>query len=274
LKYLGIYLIVISGVIIILIPLLWMLSTALKPLGETLLFPPKWVPTPPQWSNFINGWKALPFNIFLKNTLIITFTALLGQVLSSSLVAYGFARFRAPGKDLLFLILLGTMMIPEQVRLIPIYILFRILGWINTFKPLIIPAYFGGGAFSIFLLRQFFMTIPFEYDEAAKIDGCNSFWIYLKIILPLSKPALTTIAIFSFMGYWNDFMGPLIYLHSPEKYTLSLGLRMMNVPAEGGLVPWHYLMAVSLLVVLPCILIFFFAQKYFIQGVVVTGLKE
>lgn len=273
-KYLGIYLIVISGVIIILIPLLWMLSTALKPLGETLLFPPKWVPTPPQWSNFINGWKALPFNIFLKNTLIITFTALLGQVLSSSLVAYGFARFRAPGKDLLFLILLGTMMIPEQVRLIPIYILFRILGWINTFKPLIIPAYFGGGAFSIFLLRQFFMTIPFEYDEAAKIDGCNSFWIYLKIILPLSKPALTTIAIFSFMGYWNDFMGPLIYLHSPEKYTLSLGLRMMNVPAEGGLVPWHYLMAVSLLVVLPCILIFFFAQKYFIQGVVVTGLKE
>lgn len=269
-----VYLTVIMGACIILIPLVWMISTALKPLGEVLLFPPKWIPKPPQWRNFLDGWKALPFTIFLRNTLIITFTSLIGQVLSASLVAYGFARFRAPGRDLLFIVLLSTMMVPGQVRMIPTYILFRMLGWVNTFKPLIIPTFFGGGPFFIFLLRQFFMTIPVEYDEAAKIDGCNSLWIFLRVILPLSKPALTAVSIFSFMDHWNDFMNPLIYLHSQERYTLALGLRMMNVPAEGGLVPWHHLMAVSLLVTLPCILIFFFAQKYFIQGVVVTGLKE
>ncbi|NLA59150.1 MAG: carbohydrate ABC transporter permease, partial [Firmicutes bacterium] len=200
---------------------------------------------------------------------IITGTVLIGTILSNSIVAYSFARLRWPGRDLLFAVLLSTIMLPQQVTMIPLFILFSKLNWVNTFLPLTVPAFFGS-PFFIFLLRQFFMSIPIDLDEAARIDGCNGFMIYWKIILPISKPALATVAIFSFMWTWNDFMHPLIYLNKMERYTLSLGVVLFQTRYQ---VYWNLLMAISLLILLPCILMFFFAQKYFIQGIVATGLK-
>lgn len=265
------YITLILTSIIILIPLFWMVSTALKNLDEVFIFPPEWIPKSPVWSNFKEALTFLPFGLFFKNTTVITFSTMLGQILSASLVAYGFARLRARGRDLLFMLVLATMMIPSQVTMIPTFILFSLLGWVNTFKPLIIPSYFGGGAFFIFLLRQFYMTIPLELDDAARIDGCGYFDIYWRILLPLIKPGLATVAIFSFMWTWNDFMGPLIYLNSFEKLTIALGLSRFT--GMYGMSAWNLLMAASLVATLPCLLLFFFAQKYFIQGVVITGLK-
>ena len=201
---------------------------------------------------------------------IITFATMVGTLLSSSIVAYGFARLRARGRDVLFMILLSTMMIPPQVTMIPVFALFKLLNWTDTFKPLIIPNFFGG-AFFIFLLRQFYMTIPIELDDAAKIDGCSYLGIFSRIILPLTKPALATVAIFSFMWSWNDFMDPLIYLNSRDKLTLTLALNRFT--GMYGMTAWNLLMAASLVVALPCFVLFFFAQRYFIQGIVVTGLK-
>ncbi len=195
---------------------------------------------------------------------------MVGTLLSSSIVAYGFARLRARGRDVLFMILLSTMMIPPQVTMIPVFALFKLLNWTDTFKPLIIPNFFGG-AFFIFLLRQFYMTIPIELDDAAKIDGCSYLGIFSRIILPLTKPALATVAIFSFMWSWNDFMDPLIYLNSRDKLTLTLALNRFT--GMYGMTAWNLLMAASLVVALPCFVLFFFAQRYFIQGIVVTGLK-
>jgi len=258
------------GAIVIMIPLYWQISTSLKSIPDILKYPPKWIPYPPLWKNYMDAVTQLRFLLYLKNTLLITLLTLIGVVLSSSLVAYGFARLRAPGLNLLFLLVLSTMMLPYQVTLIPTYILFGKLGWVNTFKPLIVPAFFGGGAFNIFLLRQFFMTIPLEYDDAARIDGCDFFGIYWRILLPLSAPALATVAIFHIMWSWNDFMGPLIYLHSMDKWTLSLALQQFN--AMYARKP-NLLMASSLLMTIPLILMFFFAQRLFIQGVVITGVK-
>ncbi len=265
-----VYIIVGMGAIVLLIPFAWMMSTALKEPGVVFTFPPEWIPRPAVWRNFIEVWTKVPFSTFLKNTCIITFSCIIGQVLSASLVAYGFARLRFPGRDVLFVILLSTMMIPFQITMIPRFILFNYLGWINTFKPLIIPFFFGGSPFYIFLLRQFFLTISPEMDDAAKIDGCGLFGTYYKIILPLSKPAVGVIAIFSFMMNWNAFMGPMIYLSSTKKFTLALGLMFFR---GMYLVQWNLLMAATLLVILPCLLLFFFAQRYFIQGIVMTGLK-
>jgi ABC-type glycerol-3-phosphate transport system permease component len=188
-------------------------------------------------------------------------------------VAYAFARLRAPGRDLLFLLVLSTMMLPQQVTMIPRFILFKELGWYNTFKPLIVPAYFGGGAFAIFLLRQFYMTLPLELDDAATIDGCSRFRIFWNIILPLSKPALATIAIFSFFANWNNLMGPLIYLRSEEKRTLALGLTYFRDETGQTMVPWNLLMAVSLTVAVPPLAVFFFFQRTFVQGIALTGIK-
>ncbi len=264
------YLILIIASIVILIPILWMFSTALKPLDEVYIFPPTWIPKNFMWSNFKEALTFLPFGIYFKNTITITLFSMVGQLLSSSIVAYGFARLKANFRDILFMLVLATMMLPSQVTMIPLFILFKTLGWVDTFKPLIIPNFFGN-AFFIFLLRQFFMTIPTELDDAAKIDGCGYFGIYQKILLPLIKPALATIAIFSFMWNWNDFMSPLIYLNSSEKLTVALGLSRFT-GVYGG-TAWNLLMAASLVVVLPCIVLFFFAQRYFIQGIVMTGLK-
>jgi len=267
-----IYLLLIGVSIILLLPVWWMLITALKPPGEVMRFPPELIPKNVDFSNFSKSLTILPFSIFFKNTLIITLTGVLGQTISASLVAFGFARINFIGRDFLFLVLLSTMMLPGQVTMIPLYILFKELRWLNTFKPLIVPSFFGGGAFSIFLLRQFYMTIPNDLDDAAKIDGCGSFMIYWKILLPLIKPALWVVAIFGFIGRWNDFLGPLIYLQDMRVWTIAQGLSSFTT--EYGRTEWNLLTAASTVAVLPCILLFLFAQKYFIEGITITGLKE
>ncbi|MBV7330587.1 carbohydrate ABC transporter permease [Chloroflexi bacterium TSY] len=269
LNYTLIYAILIAGACVTLAPLAWMISTSLKKRSAVFRFPPEWIPDPVLWTNYPEALTLLPFGTFFVNTVIITFLAVLGELVSSSVVAYSFARLRWKGRNLLFIIVLATMMLPRQVTLIPVFIIFRNLDWINTFRPLIVPSWFGI-PFFIFLLRQFYMTIPFDLDDAAAIDGCSRFGVFWRIVLPLSKPALAAVAIFSFQFHWNDFFQPLIYLFDKEKFTLALGLRFFQ--GNYG-TDWHYLMAASLVVMLPVILVFFFAQKIFIQGVVYTGFK-
>lgn len=264
------YIILILGAILFIIPFLWMVSTSLKTNAQAFAYPPQWIPRPIMWQNYIEAWfVAAPFFLYFKNTAIITTGALIGTILSSSLVAFSFARLKWTGRDFFFIIVLSTMMLPYQVTIIPLFILFRKLDWINTFKPLIVPSFFGP-AFYIFLLRQFFRGIPKELDDAAKLDGCSSLGIYWRIILPLSKPALAAVAIFSFMFNWNSLIMPLIYLSDPDKYTLSLGLTVFRQRTE---VIWTFLMADSVLVMLPCIIVFFFGQKLFVKGIALSGIK-
>jgi multiple sugar transport system permease protein len=220
--------------------------------------------------NYREAWTAKPFTRFTLNTLFITFFGILGQVLSASLVAFAFARLEWPGRNLLFLLMLSTMMLPGEVTMIPNYLIFRRLGWIDTFLPLIVPSFLGGGAFFIFLFRQFFLTLPRELDEAARVDGCSSLRIYWSVLMPLCKPIIATIAVFSFVGQWNDFQGPLIYLNSSEKFTLAVGLQFFRGTYDTDM---HLLMAASTLVLLPVILVFFFAQKQFVKSIVLTGMK-
>ncbi len=242
--------------------------------GDTVTVGAKLADIMPQWSNYMKAWapKALDetFNRYLLNTVIITFFGILGTLLSSSFVAYGFARFKFPFKNELFLVMVSTMMIPAQVTMIPTFFLFKMFGWIDTFLPLIVPTFFGGGAFNIFLLRQFFLTIPFELDEAARIDGCNYLQVFYMILLPLVKPALVTTAIFGFVYNWNDFMNPLIYLNSTSNYTLALGLQTFTTMYGTD---YNLMMAASTIVLLPILIMFFFGQRYFIEGVATTGLK-
>lgn len=259
----------VTGSAIVLLPFVWMLSTSLKEPGAVFLFPPQFIPDPVVLRNYVEAMTVIPFNVFFRNTAFITFLTLIGQVLSSSIVAYSFARLRWKGRDALFVLVLATMMLPRQVTLIPQFILFRYLGWIDTFYPLIVPAFFGA-PFYVFLLRQFFMSIPLEMDDAARIDGCDNFGIYWRMVLPLSRPALAAVAIFSFQYHWNDFFEPLIYLHSNENYTVSLALRFFH--GNYGTL-WHLLMAASNVAMAPIIILFFVAQRYFIQGVVFTGVK-
>lgn len=262
--------VVILGACIILAPVLWMVSTAFKALPETQVFPPIWIPATLHWENFPNALTFMPFGTFTLNSCIVTGCCMVGDVLVNSFVAYGFARVRAPGKNVIFVLVLCTLMIPFPVLMIPQYILFKQLGWIDTLLPLIVPSFFGN-AFFIFLLRQFYMSIPHELTDAARIDGCSHLGIYWRIMFPLSAPALAAVAIFSFTTNWNDYLAPLIYLDSQENYTLPLGLA--SFIGRYGAQPWNLLMAASLVTVLPCVLLFFFAQKYFIQGVVVSGVK-
>jgi multiple sugar transport system permease protein len=252
------------------LPFLWTVTTALKTNEQVFAVPPQWIPDPPQWGNFHRAWTELPFPTFVTNTVLITAIAVVGQVISASLVAYGFARFRFKGRNPLFYLMLSTMMLPAQVTMIPVFLLWREFRMIDTFWPLTAPAYFGGGAFTIFLLRQFFMTIPRELDEAAMIDGASPFGIWWRVLLPLSRPALVTVVLFSFLAHWDDFMGPLIYLNSMEKYTVSIGLRMFQDMFGTQL---ELLMAASLIHILPTIALFFIAQKHFIKGIALTGLK-
>lgn len=256
------------------LPFFWTVSSSLKPISEIYMFPPTLWPNEIRWINYSDVFRLAPFARFIWNTVVITACAMVGQILSASAVAYGFARFRFPGRDWLFFVVLSTMMLPWQVTIVPTFLLFRYLGWINTFLPLIVPSYFGGGAFFIFLLRQFFLTIPKDLDEAAKLDGASSFRIFWNIILPLSKPALATVAIFAFIEHWNEFIGPLIFLNSTEKFTLSIGLRYFMVnPFESDEPREAILMAASMIVALPPLLLFFMAQKYFVRGIITTGLK-
>jgi multiple sugar transport system permease protein len=250
-------------------PAFWMLSSALKPEYEIFATPPVWWPAQPRWQNFSEALTELPFGRFTANTLIIALSSIIGHLLSCSVVAYGFARLKAPGKGFFFVLMLSTLMLPYPVTMVPLYILFSKLGWVNSFLPLILPAFFGN-AFYIFLLRQSFKQIPPDLEDAAKMDGANTLQVLANIILPLSRPALATVAIFTFQAAWNDFLAPLIFLHEQSKYTLMLGLSFFRGTYQ---VDWAYLMASSLVVTLPVIALFFFAQRAFIEGVGVTSNK-
>lgn len=264
-----VYALLVSISLFFFFPLLWMMTTAIKPTSQMFQIPPVWIPKPPQWDVFHTTWNRTNFSVYLGNTLLITVLSMIGRVGSCALVGFSFARLRWPGKNVLFLITLSTMMLPFQVLMIPQFLIFKEIGWINTHYPLWVPS-FGGAAFYIFLMRQYFMTMPRELDDAAKIDGCGWLGIFWRILLPLSHPALATIAIFTFMSQWNSFLEPLIFLNSSKKYTLALGLAMFRDQFD---VDWNAIMAMSFLMVLPCLTIFFLAQKYFIQGISTTGLK-
>jgi ABC-type glycerol-3-phosphate transport system permease component len=265
-----VYLLLAGGGVLVLMPFVWMVSTSLKEMGQVFLFPPVWIPNPVRWDNYIKAATVVPFGTFYLNTVIVTGVSIGGIMLSSSLAAYAFSRLRWPGRNVVFVIVLATMMLPTQVTLIPQFIIFRSLKWIDTFLPLIVPAALGS-AFQIFLLRQFFMTIPMEMDEAARMDGCSILGIFWRIIVPLSKPALAVGAIFAFRYRWDQFLEPLIFLNSTKNYTLSLGLRLFQT--TGDTTSWHYLMAASCMAMMPVLITFFLGQRYFIQGVVVSGVK-
>jgi multiple sugar transport system permease protein len=258
-------------------PLLWMVTTAIKPIEETMTATPTLLPSKFLWDNFPKaityGSKELgyiPFLLYARNTLMVTLLCVAGSVCSNAVVAYAFARLRWPGRDVFFAVTLATMMVPFPVLMVPTFGLFKWLGWVGSFRPLWVPAFFGS-AFSIFLLRQFFRTIPMELSEAAKIDGCSEVRIFTDVLLPLAKPALAVVALFTFMGTWNDFMGPMIYLSDQETFTLSLGLQAYQ--SQHGGTQWNLLMAAATVVILPVIVVFFFAQKMFIQGIATSGLK-
>ncbi|MBC7541280.1 MAG: carbohydrate ABC transporter permease [Candidatus Sericytochromatia bacterium] len=273
------YSLLFAGAVLMVLPFLWMISTSLKTPEQVLQWPPVWFPNPIRWQNYTEFWNSPPvkggFLRFTGNTLAITLTCMVGEVLSALLVAYGFARYRFPGRDFLFVVLLATMMLPGAVTLVPTFILFRELGWIDTYLPLTVGAFFGGSAFYIFLARQFLLTIPISLEEAARLDGCNSLQTFWHVILPLSKPLIVTIAVFSFTAHWKDFMGPLIYLNSAENFTLTLGLNWFKQSIIGqGATPYHLLMAATIVVVLPLIVLFLVAQRAFTEGIAMSGSKE
>jgi multiple sugar transport system permease protein len=296
-----IYTMLVLGSISFLIPLLLMISTGLKPIEQTMSVPPTWIPyrlyvqkdgalteikqadvnkypeasiikkPAPRWGNYLEAIRVMKmFPRYLRNTLILCILTVVGTVVSSSLAAYGFSRIEWRGRNSLFVLALATMMVPFPVTMVPLYCLFRWLGWIGKLKPLWVGSFFAG-AFNVFLLRQFFMTLPRDLSEAARIDGCGEFRIFWQIVLPLCRPALMVVALFQFMYTWNDFMGPLIYLTNQQDFTLALGLQFFQ--SQLGGTEWHYLMAASTLVALPIIVLFFFTQKTFIEGISMTGIK-
>lgn len=261
------------------LPLIWMASTSIKPEAQTVERSINFLPTPASQTfsiaadNYSRVWRdpTVNFPLYLRNTLIIAALSVIGMVLSSAIVAFALARLQWRGRGTVFAIILATMMIPFPVLMVPLYLVFRELGWIGTLKPLWIPAWFGG-AFNIFLLRQFFMSIPRELDEAARIDGCSTWGIFWRVILPLSKPALGVVALFHFIFVWNDFLAPLVFLSDRDQFTLALGLQLYQ--SQAGNTPWNLLMAASTLVILPVLIVFLFAQKAFVQGIATQGIKE
>ncbi len=256
--------------VVFLIPFFWQITSALKTPAQIFAYPIKWIPPTPQWKNFYDVWTALPFHLFYKNSIIITSLVIFGRLTVCTVVAFGFAKKEFFGKNVLFILLLATMMIPYHVTMIPLFAIYRILGWINTIAPLVVPAFFARNAFSVFLMRQFLLTIPNELEESAVLDGAGSLTVFTRIYLPLSKPALISVAIFAFMFTWNDFIQPLIYLNSKSMYTLTLGLRLFQEEYE---IEWHLFMAASIQVILPCLVVFFFTQRYFVEGIALTGMK-
>jgi multiple sugar transport system permease protein len=254
----------------LLLPFFWMVSTSLKSNEAIFAIPPRWIPETLHWENYAEVFRRMPFLLYFRNTSFITGMTIIGTVLSSSMVAYAFACLRWPGRDPLFIFVIATMMLPLQVIMIPLFVLFRDLGWLNTYKPLIVPAFLGGGAFNIFLMRQFFLSLPKDLFDAARIDGASEWRIYWQIALPLARPALVTVAILTFMFAWNDFLGPLIYLSDQSKNTLALGLALFTGQHQTD---WGVLMAASIMMLVPVVLLFFFFQRYFIKGFAMTGLK-
>ena len=251
-------------------PLVWMLLTSLKPVSQAIVFPVVWWPHPVLFSNYPQALTSLPFGRFFLNTLFYAVVTIVGVCVSSSLVAYGFSRLKWPGRDLLFYVMIVTMLLPFLSTLIPLFILFKKLGWIGTYLPLMVPCFFGASIYSTFLLRQFFMTIPGDFADAARVEGANEFYIYSRIILPLSKPAMAVVILFQFIYCWNDFLGPLIYLNNPSWYPLALGLNEILGTYSTN---WAWLMAASAAVTLPIVILFFLTQRTFVQGIAITGGK-
>ena len=265
-----IWLIMVVVAIVMTLPFVWLVSSSLKLEQRVFQFPPQWIPDPIRLMNYYDALTLKPFHIYLKNTMTIAILNQVAILLSASFCAYGFARLEFPGRDFWFSVVLATMMIPFFAILVPQFVIFTRLGWTDSFLPLTVPYFFGGGAFNIFLFRQFFRSLPKELSDAARIDGCSEFAIYWRIMLPLTTPALITVAIFTFLFSWNDFIGPLLYINSPEKLTVALGL----VAFRGAMrTHWNLLMAASTAITVPVILLFFILQRYFIRGVVMTGLK-
>ncbi|WOO41782.1 carbohydrate ABC transporter permease [Rubellicoccus peritrichatus] len=266
-----IYLMLLLGAAAFIAPFAWMVSTSLKPLNETMSVPPKWIPSEALWRNYPEAIAEMKyFWRYAGNTVYLCLLTVIGTVLSSAIAAYGFSRIEWKGRDKVFVLVLATMMIPFPVVMVPIYSLFKEIGWTGSFKPLWVPSFLAG-AFNVFLLRQFFLTLPKELSEAANIDGCNEFQIFWHVILPLAKPALIVVALFQFMATWNDFLGPLVYLTEQEDFTLALGLQAYQ--SKSGGTDWNYLMAASTLVVLPVVILFFFTQRFFVEGIATTGGK-
>jgi multiple sugar transport system permease protein len=259
--------ILIAGSFLMLGPFAWMISTSLKLEGAVFAFPPEWIPNPVRWQNYADAWNSAPFNWYLFNTIFVSTSVTALELLTSGLAAYAFARLRFPGRDRLFLLYLGTLMIPGQVTIIPNFVLMKYLGWTDTYFALIIPPAFT--AFGTFLLRQFFLTIPFELEEAAKIDGASYPRIWATIILPLSGPALSTLAVFAFMGQWNNFLWPLIVTNSNSMRTFTVGLRFF---VDEYNTKYHYLMAGSVMSIIPIIVVFIFFQRYFVRSIKLTGM--
>jgi multiple sugar transport system permease protein len=277
----AIWVMLIIGAVVMVFPLVWMVSSSLKLEQRVFQFPPTLIPHPFRFQNYPDALTYKPFFVYLRNTVFLVVMNELAIVLSASFCAYGFARIRFPGRDLWFGLVLATLMVPQVVMMVPQFVMFKQLHWIDTFLPLTVPYFFGGGAFNIFLMRQFFRTIPEELADAARIDGCNEFAIFARIMMPLAKPALITVAIFTFLATWNDFMGPLLYINSPEKFTLAIGLANFRASFGSGLIStgaggrsrWDLLMAFATTMTAPVLVIFFLAQRYFVKGVVLTGLK-
>ncbi len=263
------YLVLIVLSIVFLMPLFWLILTSLKTPSQIVTAPLSWWPQPVVWGNYLEMLDVAPFFQYLKNTLIIIVFNLGGALLVNPLVAYSFARLRWPGRDIIFIITLGSMMIPFASQMIPLYTLFRHLGWLNTFLPLIVPVWFGQ-AYLIFLLRQFFLTIPWELSDAARIDGASEFGIFSRIIYPLIKPALACVAIFQIVYDWNDFLAPLIWLNTQDKFTLAIGLQLFSGAHS---TQWNLQMAYATLMTIPMVVLFFFFSRYFTEGLTITGIK-
>ncbi len=270
------YLAAIAASLLFMLPFAWTVFSSLKTPSELYVFPPSWLPTTPQFGNYAEVFAVAPFGRWLWNSVIVAGISTFGAVFSAAITGYSFARFRYPGRNFIFLITLSTMMLPAEVTLIPLYLLFNKIGWLDSYKPLIVPAFFGGGAFLIFMMRQFFMTIPMDLDEAARIDGASYLRIFMQIILPLSLPALATASIITFIGDWNSFLFPYIILNTKEKFTIGIGIKYFQSVASNidSMEPReNLLMAASLMMTAPIILIFFVAQRYFVRGIVMSGIK-
>ena len=269
----AIYAVIVLGALVVLVPFGWMISTSLKSQDRLFVYPPEWIPTPPQWGNYLDAWRALPFGRFLWNTVFMTLLAMFAEIFTASIVAYGFARFRFPLRNTLFVLLLSTMMLPGILTLIPKFVMWRELDRIDTYSPMTVGAWFAWGPSFVFLLRQFFLTIPREIEEAAILDGANTFQVYRQIMLPLIKPALLAISVLSFQANWNNFEAPLVYLSTLEKFPMILGIQFFGATLSNEVPKWHYMMAMSTMMAAPILLLFFVAQRYFIEGLTVGGVK-
>lgn len=267
------YVLLLIGSALLMVPFFWMLSTSVKTLPEVQTWPIVWIPSKFIWANYPAVFQRTPFARYLLNSMTIATGGIIGTLIGSSLAGYGFARMRFPGRDFLFFLNLTTLMLPAWVVIVPHFMMFSYVGWLDTYLPFFVPAFFGN-AYYIFFFRQWFLGIPRELEDAARIDGCSTFRIYAQIFLPLSKPVIATVGIFAFFYYWNDLIYPLVYLQSQMKFPVSLGLRMFQTANNAGVVDMPTMMAASMMALLPCVLLFFFAQRLFVQGVVMTGVEK